>query len=118
MLGNKVTPPPGRALIPPQAPQSAEWRATDVVPSGPGTSAALRLGAVQAGRFCMSVAFRFLLIIALLLGGGFAALYARLVYSPITMSMLVPPIEKAVNRALAGFRFDIGDAVLRRSDSG
>ena len=49
---------------------------------------------------------------------GFAALYAKLAHSPISMSFLVPPIENAVNRTLSGLHFDIGDAVLRRSDKG
>ncbi len=64
------------------------------------------------------MALRIALIIGIGFGIGFGALYGRLVYSPITMSFLVPPIEKAVNRTLSGFHFDIGDAVLRRSDSG
>ncbi len=54
----------------------------------------------------------------IVLGGAFGALQARLAHSPISMSFLVPPIEKAVNRTLSGLHFDIGDAVLRRSESG
>ena len=49
---------------------------------------------------------------------AFLALYATLTGGPISMSFLVPPIERAVNGSLSGFHFDIGDAVLRKSDSG
>lgn len=49
---------------------------------------------------------------------GFVGLYTRLSYAPISMTYLVPPIERAVNRALTGMHFDIGDAVLRTSPSG
>ncbi len=56
----------------------------------------------------------FVLIAILAIG----ALYASLTRGPISMSFLVPPIEKAVNASLSGFRFDIGDAVLRKADDG
>ena len=119
MPGRK-TPPRGQAPAIPEAPRPAGGRSTALVPFTPPTfdPSALRLGAVKAGHFCASLVLRIAVIVALICGVGFAALYARLVYSPIAMSMLVPPIEKAVNRTLSGFHFDIGDAVLRRADSG
>ncbi len=56
-----------------------------------------------------------LIVIAII---AFAALYASLSRAPISISFLVSPIERAVNAGLTGFRFDIGDAVLRKSDAG
>jgi hypothetical protein len=82
------------------------------IPSG------LRAGAAKATVFCASVLIRVVVILMLLVGLGFAGLYAKLSHSPISMSFLVAPIENAVNRSLTGMRFDIGDAVLRRADKG
>jgi hypothetical protein len=56
------------------------------------------------------------LLLVLLL--GFGALYIRLLYAPISMSFLVPTIERSVNNSLTGMRFDIGDAVLRAAPTG
>ncbi|WP_170936952.1 MULTISPECIES: AsmA-like C-terminal region-containing protein [Rhodomicrobium] len=78
---------------------------------------ALRIGATVTQK-CASIITRLAITLALIGLIGFAALYARLVYAPMSMSFLVPPIEKAVNRTLTGMHFDIGDAVLRRADSG
>jgi hypothetical protein len=64
------------------------------------------------------MALRIALFVTLAAGAAFLVLYARLLYAPISISFLVPSVEKAVNRALAGFHFDVGDAVLRPSDSG
>jgi hypothetical protein len=80
-------------------------------------SQALKLRAARASHFCASVLVRVAVILLLFVGIGFAALHARLAYSPLTMTYLVPPIERAVNLNLAGHRFDIGNAVLRRSGS-
>jgi hypothetical protein len=55
-----------------------------------------------------------LVILAVLAVGG---LYGMLSRGPISISFLVAPIERVVNASLTGFRFDIGDAVLRRSDN-
>lgn len=74
--------------------------------------------AAKATVFCASVVLRIVVILLVVGGAGFGALYAKLSHSPISMSFLVPPIENAVNRTLSGMRFDIGDAVLRRSDKG
>lgn len=56
------------------------------------------------------------LLLVLLL--GFTALYIRLLYSPISMSFLVPTLERSVNDSLTGMHFDIGDAVLRAAPTG
>lgn len=100
-------------------PRPAAGQSTALVPfvQKALTPEALRLGAIVT-RKCASVVGRVAIAVALIGAVGFALLYARLVYSPMSMSFLVPPIEKAVNRALTGLHFDIGDAVLRRSDSG
>ncbi|NJM35222.1 MAG: hypothetical protein HC850_11500 [Rhodomicrobium sp.] len=83
-----------------------------------GAQTLIRLHAVKATRFCAKMALRIAVTVALVGGIAFSLLYARLLYSPISMGFLVPPFERAVNRALSGFHFDIGDAVLRPSDSG
>lgn len=56
-----------------------------------------------------------LIVVAII---AFASLYGALSRGPISMSFLVAPIERAVNGSLSGLRFDIGDAVLRKSDQG
>ncbi|MBX2806876.1 MAG: hypothetical protein KTR19_12950, partial [Hyphomicrobiales bacterium] len=61
------------------------------------------------------ICVRFIVIMLVLLGVGFGALYARLSQSPISLSFMVPPIERAVNSSLDGMSFEIGDAVIQRS---
>ncbi|HKJ61442.1 MAG TPA: DUF3971 domain-containing protein, partial [Hyphomicrobiales bacterium] len=68
---------------------------------------------MSGGRFCL----RTVLVLLILLGAGYGLLQARLSHSPISLSFMVPPIEKAVNSALNGMSFEIGDAVLQRSSS-
>lgn len=68
----------------------------------------------SSARICgQTLLFVFMLTLA-----AFGALYAALSSGPISMTFLVPPIERAVNAGMGGFRFDIGDAVLRKSESG
>lgn len=87
---------------------SACGRAADQVP------APVRKITYGSARICaQSIAA--LVLIAVV---AFAGLYAALSSGPISMSFLVRPIERAVNASMSGFRFDIGDAVLRKSDNG
>jgi hypothetical protein len=71
----------------------------------------------SATRFCASVLLRAAIVLTLIIGGAFGALHARLAHSPMSISFLVAPVERAVNSTLTGLRFDIGDAVLRSSES-
>jgi hypothetical protein len=71
----------------------------------------------SATRFCASVLLRVALILVLVVGVAFGALQARLYYAPMSLSFLVGPMERAVNGAMTGLRFDIGDAVLLRGKS-
>ncbi len=48
---------------------------------------------------------------------GFALLHARLAHSPISLSFVTPTVENAVNASLKGMRFEIGDAVIQRSQT-
>jgi hypothetical protein len=77
----------------------------------------LQFRAARAGQAAASVLWRTAAILTLFLIVAFAALHAKLAHAPVSMSFLVPPIEKAVNLTLSGHRFDIGNAVLRRSGS-
>ena len=79
-------------------------RAVDKVPVRKIT-----VGSARVASICVLA----VVVLALLAAGG---LYAMLTHGPISMSFLVAPIERVVNASLTGFRFDIGDAVLRRSD--
>jgi hypothetical protein len=62
------------------------------------------------------IATKSILAILLLVLLAFGGLYGALTQGPISMSFLVAPIERVVNASMSGFRFDIGDAVLRRAD--
>jgi len=73
---------------------------------------------VKATRVLWKVTLRSLIVIAIVGAAAFAGLHLRLAHSPISMSFVVPPIERAVNKNLPGLHFDIGGAVLRRSESG
>jgi hypothetical protein len=63
------------------------------------------------------IATKSILAVVVLVLLALGALYGVLMQGPISMSFLVAPIERVVNASLTGFRFDIGDAVLRRSES-
>ena len=96
-------------------------RSTALVPAGryqiDRKSLALSAGAA-ATRFCMGLVVRVLIFLSLAFGAAFAGLHAKLAHSPMSLSFLVPPIEKAINRTLTGLHFDIGNAVLRRAENG
>jgi hypothetical protein len=62
------------------------------------------------------IATKSILAVIVLVLAALGALYGMLMQGPVSMSFLVAPIERVVNASLTGFRFDIGDAVLRRSD--
>jgi len=55
---------------------------------------------MKATRLLARMCLRAILIVAVVAGLGFAGLQARLSHSPISMSFLVPPIEKAVKGML------------------
>ena len=78
----------------------------------------IAVGATRATRFCAKFVFRLALILTIVFGAAFLGLHVKLSHSPISMSFLVSPIERALNRTLSGMHFDIGDAVLRRAQSG
>ncbi len=63
-----------------------------------------------AGRAFIGLAFLVLF--------AFTALYIKLSFAPISMTFLAEPVERAVNRALPGMTFNIGDAVLRTAETG
>ncbi len=119
MAGAKFKSSEGREALDVQSPRLPAGASTALVPFRRAyvTAATLKKGAqvtYGSARLLARVAV-FVALAGLL---GFAALYAKLAHSPISMSFLVQPIEKAVNRALSGLHFDIGDAVLRRADKG
>ncbi len=103
-----------------QLPGALDGKSTALVPFKASyvTAAMLKTNAVRVTYGSARWLARIAVVVALLGIIGFAALYTKLSYAPISMSFLVPPIENAVNRTLSGLHFDIGDAVLRRSDSG
>jgi hypothetical protein len=89
---------------------------------GSGT-AVVQLGRIASA--CGKVTYSSARLCAKMLAGviviaiiAFAGLYASLSRGPLSITFLVPPIERAVNAGMAGFRFDIGDAVLRKADVG
>lgn len=120
MAGGKISSSGGRGALSAQYPRPPAAQSTALVPFKGGfvTSAALKQGAIRVTYGSARILARVLIFVALAGVLGFAALYAKLAHSPISMSFLVPPIENAVNRTLSGLHFDIGDAVLRRSDKG
>lgn len=97
-----------------------EERSKALVPAGKFSfnRVALPFKTAKAVRFCGKYLFRAILLAVFISGVAFAGLHARLTHSPISMSFLVLPIEKAVNRTLSGLHFDIGNAVLRRAENG
>ena len=119
MSGGKATLSRGQTPGTSQPPRPSAGQTTALVPLTRQALSpqVLRLGATVTQK-CASVLTRVAVAVAVVGLVGFSLLYARLVHSPMSMSYLVPPIEKAVNRTLTGMHFDIGDAVLRRSDSG
>lgn len=66
----------------------------------------------------LSAIARTLVIVLPLLLLGVALLYVRLIYSPVSVSFLAAPIERALNTGMPGFAFGVGDAVLQRTPSG
>ena len=119
MAGGKFTSSEGRAALNVPSPRPRADQSTALVPFKKPyvTSIALKSAArVTYGSARLLVRIAVFAVLAGLL--GFAALYAKLAHSPISMSFLVAPIERAVNRTLSGLHFDIGDAVLRRGDKG
>lgn len=120
MAGGKFTPSGGRGALNAPLPRPRAGQSTALVPFKEpyAISASLKKGAARFTYRSARLLARIAVFAALVGIIGFAALYAKLAHSPISMSFLVPPIEKAVNRTLSGLHFNIGDAVLRRSDSG
>ncbi len=112
MAGGHRIPPRGQALVRYQPPRPARrfslgwgWRRR---PGRRRTLADRFLG--FAGRVFVGLAFLVLF--------AFTALYIKLSFAPISMTFLAEPVERAVNRALPGMTFNIGDAVLRTSETG
>ncbi len=46
---------------------------------------------------------------------GIGALYARLLTGPVSLSFLVPAVQRQLNSQLKGYSFHVGDAILRLS---
>lgn len=83
------------------------------------TEAELGYGTLaRCGRVARIVGFALLPII-LLAGFGLAAIFVRLKHGEMSVSFLVPPIERGINAELTDRRkIEIGDAVLTLSDDG
>jgi len=120
MAGGTFKPYGGRNAFDAPSPRPPARQSTSLVPFNESyaLSATLKQRAASVTYGSARLLVRVAVIVALLGVLGFGALYAKLSHSPISMSFLVAPVERAVNRALSGLHFDIGDAVLRRSDKG
>ncbi|MGO8952429.1 MAG: AsmA-like C-terminal region-containing protein [Rhodomicrobium sp.] len=57
-----------------------------------------------------AAAIFFILVLA-----GIAALYARLLAGPVSLSFLVPTLQRQINSQVQGYSFHVGDAILRLS---
>ncbi len=69
----------------------------------------------------LGVLARVAMIVLPLLAMAVGLIYLRLIYDPdkpISVRFLADPIERGLNAELPGFAFDIGDAVIQRSQSG
>ena len=56
----------------------------------------------------------FLILVAL----GIALTFVRLKHGPISLSFLVPPIERSINAVLDGYVARVGDAIVRLTEEG
>ena len=67
----------------------------------------------RGARFFLFAAVPFIVLFAL----GVALTIVRLQHGPISLSFLVPPIERSINASLDGYVADIGDAIVMFTDS-
>jgi hypothetical protein len=107
--------PQGRPPVPAMAPEerARQGRAlTRYIPAS--IKKRIRGGARRSAYVILGIFAAFLIAGALVL----ALAYARLNQGPISLRFVVPPIERAVNSELSGFRFRIGGAVMKKADSG
>lgn len=121
MSDSMKTRPKARAVVKYEHAQPPATRSLAVIGIGQLASGAIRRVPAPVRRFTRGsarVAMHSVIAVTVIAIVAFAGLFVALSNGPISMSFLVPPIEKAVNAGLSGFRFDVGDAVLRKADSG
>ncbi len=95
-------------------PQPVRVDATSwVEPTAPATRGRRALRhAGQGARFFLFATVPFVILFGLAL----ALTFVRLKHGPISLSFLVPPIERSINAVLKGYVASVGDAIVRLTD--
>src|SRR5215472_17095018 len=117
-MGNRRIPPDAHRALVPRKPSQAAAKATavqnplarlsqssktisDAIP------APLKVASRHSVRFCG--------VLGLVILAGVAVGYARLMAGPVSLSFLVPTLERQLNSQIQGYSLRIGDAILRLS---
>lgn len=66
----------------------------------------------RGARFMLIATIPFIILLAL----GVALTFVRLKHGPISLSFLVPPIERSINAVIEGYVARVGDAIVRLTE--
>ena len=76
----------------------------------------IQIGLQSASRRSLRITFEIFAGLFVIGAVALALAYGRLNQGPISLSLLVPTLEQAINRELAGMKVKIDDAVLRKGN--